>query len=77
MDMKSYALDKLIKWLIGGELFNSIKEMVASVADANLSGDEKRTKVLDEAKSIAGKTATFLLNLAIEAAVTLLKSKSL
>ena len=75
MDMKTYTLDKVIKWLIGGELFNSIKEMVLNMADTELTGEEKRAKVLQEAKSIAGKTASFLLNLGIEAAVVILKSK--
>jgi len=73
---KTYFLDKTIAWLIGGDLFNGIKEIVAGLMDANMSGEEKRKKAYAAAKRLAGKTATFVVNLAIEAAVFILKQRA-
>ena len=75
MDLKLFFLNNIIKWLIGGELFNYIRSWVEVVNNEDLTGEEKRAKVLAEVKKLGGTVATFLVNLAIEAAVTSLKAK--
>ena len=75
MNMKIYMINNLIKWLLGGELFNQIKALVVMVSTEDISGDEKRKKVYNMVKGMAGGAATFLINLGIEAAVLWLKSK--
>lgn len=75
MDFKLFFLNNIIKWLIGGDVFNFIREAVEAVNDSSLTGEQKRAKVLADAKAMFGSVATFLVNLAIEAAVTSLKAK--
>lgn len=75
MDFKLFFLNNIIKWLIGGDVFNFIKAQVALVNDGTMTGEEKRAKVLADTKALFGGIATFLVNLAIEAAVTSLKAK--
>ena len=40
MDFKVMALDKLVKWLLGGELFDFIREQVNTASRIDISGDE-------------------------------------
>lgn len=75
MDLKLFFLNNIIKWLIGGDAFDYIRGAVAVINNSEMSGDEKRAKVLADTKKLFGNVATFLINLAIEAAVTSLKAK--
>lgn len=75
MDIKLIVLDRLVKWLVGGELFTFIKEAVELMANTNLSGSEKREKVQAMAVEAFSGAVTVLVNLAIEVAVLLLKAK--
>lgn len=68
-------LDKAIAWLIGGSLFKDVKNIVAGLFEEDKPGDEKRKDAFDQIKKVAGSTASFLINLAIEAAVVILKAK--
>jgi len=74
--MKSYMLNKVIAWLLGGDFFNSIKDIVLALSSSNVPGSEKRKIAIEKAKKIAGTTAMFAINLAIEAAVFLLKEQA-
>jgi len=74
--MKNYMLDKIITWLLGGDLFKKIKDIVLGLSRTDVSGDEKRKIATEQAKLALGETANFLINLAIEAAVYLLKQKT-
>lgn len=66
-----------MQYLVGKDVFGQIQKLVAEVAfNTTLSGSEKRAKVLGDLKGIADGLASHLINLAIEAAVTLLKSKT-
>ena len=75
--MKSYMLNKVISWLLGGSFFNDVKEIVAGLSASNVPGSEKRRIAVEKAKKLAGVTAVFAINLAIEAAVYLLKEQAL
>ena len=75
IDIKVYALDKVITWLLGGNIFNEIKKMVDVYASEDITGEQKREQVSTAMRLIATGTATFLINLGIEAAVVLLKAQ--
>jgi len=74
-NFKTYVLDKTITWLLGGDLFSKIKEIVAGLMDQGIPGDKKREIAERRAKELFGDIATFVVNLAIEAAVFILKSR--
>ena len=73
--VKNFMLDKAITWILGGDIFDRIKEIVAGLMNVDASGEEKREKAIREAKKLGADVATFLINLGIEAAVFLLKSQ--
>jgi len=73
--IKAFALEKIVKWLLGGELFQGIKEIVDGLMDANIPSAEKRNLAFRKAQVIAAGAASFMVNLAIEAAVYILKAK--
>ena len=75
MEFKLLVLEKAVEWLVGGDLFKFIQKEVGIMNDTDLSGEEKRKAVQEEAKRFFGDTATFFVNLAIEVAVVLLKAK--
>jgi len=69
------ALQTLLKALIGALNYEQIKMAVESLESRDLSGEEKRTIVLNEAASVIEVVGKALVNLAIEAAVNSLRSK--
>ena len=73
MNIKIYILNKIITWLLGGDLFNQIKKLVDFYMDKDLSGEEKRKLVFTRLPLIATSTAKVFLNLGIEAAVLISK----
>ena len=75
MDFKLMILQKAVEWLVGGELYEFIQKEVNIVNNENISGDEKRKEVQEEAKRFFSGTATFFINLAIEVAVIILKAQ--
>jgi hypothetical protein len=74
--MNKWLLEKLMNYLVGKDVFGQIKNLVSDVAlNQSLSGSEKKTKVLESLKGIGSDLANHLVNLAVEAAVTLMKEK--
>ncbi len=74
--MNKWLLEKVMNYLVGKDVFGQVKRLVADVAlSTTLSGSEKKAKVLDGLKDIGGDLANHLINLAIEAAVALMKDK--
>jgi len=73
--LKTYVLDKVVAWVLGGSMFNQIKDIVSSLSNMDVPGDVKREQALKQLKMLGYDTATFLINLGIEAAVFLLKEK--
>jgi len=74
--MWNWLLEKVMNYIVGADVFGQVQKMVAEVAtDDKLSGSEKKDKVLADAKDLGADFASHMLNLAVEAAVTLLKAK--
>ncbi len=74
--MKTWLLSQVMGYLVGKDVFAQVQKLVLETAlDTTLSGAEKRAKVLAGLKNVGEGLATHLLNLAVEAAVALLKSK--
>lgn len=75
--MWKWLLEKVMHYIIGKDIFGKIQKLVLEVGmNSELTGDQKREKVLEEAKAVGNDFATHMLNLAIEAAVTLMKDKT-
>ena len=75
MSFKTMMLETATKWLVGGELFAFIVDAVATISNEDLTGEQKRTYVLTEAKAMFSGVFTIFVNLAIEVAVLLMKEK--
>jgi hypothetical protein len=74
--MWKWLLEKVMNYIVGKDVFGKVQNLVATVAlDDTLSGEEKREKVKTEAKDLGTDFATHMLNLSVEAAVTLLREK--
>ena len=74
--MWKWLLKQVMGFIVGRDVFGKIQTLVSDVAlNEKLSGSQKKEKVLKEAKDLGKDFATHMLNLAIEAAVVLLKSK--
>ena len=76
MDFKAIAIDKFTKYLIGGELFDFIKETVSELFDVELSGEEKRNIAFAAAKEMFSKVGSTAVNIGIEMAVMYFNSKT-
>jgi hypothetical protein len=74
--VKKYIFSKFAKWLIGGDLFDAIKEIVAVYMDSSLDGATKRELVKKRVREFAKDTSEFIINLGIELAVYQLKKWS-
>lgn len=67
------ALQTIVRTLIGALNYERIRTTVASLESRDVSGDEKRKIVLDEATSVIEVCGKALVNLAIETAVNSLR----
>lgn len=63
------ALRAILVALVGSLNYDRVKELVLDAESSGLSGEEKRQRVIQEARSVSLAVGTALLNLAIEAAV--------
>lgn len=75
MDIKNFALERVITWILGGDLFKFIQELVIGVNDDEISGTEKKDYVFAKAKEFFSDVSTVLINIGIEVAVLLLRAK--
>jgi len=72
-----WLLQTVMNYIIGKNVFEQVQTLVADVAlNSDLSGAQKKEKVLEKAKDISGDFATHMLNLSIESAVILMKEKA-
>ena len=76
MSFKVTVLEKATTWLVGGDLFDFIREQVETVADMSLTGEQKRERVFNDAKEFFGEVLNVFVNIAIEVAVIALKEKT-
>ena len=69
------ALQTILKAIIGSLNYERVKELVNQMDSTELSGDEKRAAVVQEARAIGLAVGYALLNLAIETAVNSLRNR--
>jgi len=67
------ALQTILKAIMGSLNYERVKELVNQMDSTELSGDEKRAAVVQEARTIGLAVGYALLNLAIEVAVNSLR----
>lgn len=67
------ALQTIVRALIGSLNYERVKLLVSDAEQSQLTGDEKRALVAQEARSIGLAVGYALLNLAIETAVNSLR----
>jgi hypothetical protein len=67
------TLQTIIRALIGALNYERIKTTVTAMDSANLTGEQKRQMVVQEAKPVIAAVGTALVNLAIETAVNSLR----
>ena len=73
---KESLVKKATEWLIGGELFDGIKNIVSDLMSSDIPGGKKRDAALTEIKTLGYDTADFLINLGIEVALMYLRAIS-
>jgi len=70
-----YTLQTVIKAIVGSLNYERIKALVTDTDTAELSGDDKRALVVQEARNVGLAVGYALLNLAIETAVNSLRNR--
>jgi hypothetical protein len=76
--MKSFliaALQTIVRSLVGALNYERVKLVVKDMDSTELSGTQKRARVLEECRGLMESIGLSLLNLAIETAVASLKVK--
>ena len=74
--MLNWLLKNVMNYIIGKDIFGKVQKLVTEVAlDEKLTGAEKKEKVITSAKALGVDITTSALNLAVEAAVKLIKDK--
>jgi hypothetical protein len=69
MDYKKIFLEKVTKWVVGGELYKEIKGLVEMYFNNDtMTGAQKREAVITKIKGIAGDVANVFINIALEVA---------
>ena len=63
------ALRAILVALVGSLNYEQVKALVVDAESSGLSGDEKRARVVEEARNVGLAIGYALLNLAIETAV--------
>jgi len=73
-----FLLSRLMNFIVGSNVFGRIQELVLEVSkEDSLTGQQKREKVSKGLEDLGKDIANHLLSLAIEAAVTLMKTKKI
>ncbi len=74
--MLNWLLKNVMNYIVGKDIFGKVQKLVTEVAlDEKLTGAEKKEKVIASAKALGADITTSALNLAVEAAVKLIKDK--
>lgn len=76
MDLKSKIISSFANFIIGSDTFDRVKAVVIRQDNKNLSGIEKREAAFNEIRLIGMGIATWAINLAIELAVSWLRTKA-
>lgn len=76
MNLKSTIISSFASFLLGSDTFDRVKGVVLRQENKDLTGEEKRTAAFNEIKMIGMGIATWALNLAIELAVSWLRTQA-
>lgn len=76
MNLKATVISSFAKFLLGSDTFERIKAIVLRQEEKDLPGEAKRISAVDEIKVIGLGIATWAVNLAIELAVSYLRTVS-
>jgi len=76
MNIKATVISSFAKFLLGSDTFERIKGIVLRQEDKNLPGEAKRISAIEEIKVVGLGIATWAVNLAIELAVSYLRTAS-
>lgn len=76
MNLKATVISSFAKFLLGGDTFDRVKGIVLRQEDKDIPGEAKRVSALEEIKVIGLGIATWAVNLAIELAVSYLRTIS-
>lgn len=69
MSIKSTAVSSFAKFILGGLVFEKIKDIVTIYNKSDLSGEEKRSAAIKDIEDIGLGIANWAVNLGIELAV--------
>lgn len=75
MKITPFAINSFANFMLGGEVFNTLKQIVEVQDDTNQTGEQKRAATIEGFKHLGGDLAEWMLNLGVELAVAWLKSK--
>lgn len=73
--MKQIVIDRFAAFILGSKVWGEIQGIVHILDSTNLTGVQKREQAIEMFKQVGIELAGFLLNLGLELAVTLLRSK--
>lgn len=75
MSIKSIVIQKFAKWYIkDGVAFESMKRIVASTMNLNLTNKQKKERAIAEVESLGYNLGEFLINIGLELALGYLKA---
>lgn len=74
MNVKSVAITSFAKFMIGGVVFEKIKDIVQVYMTANLTGEQKREQAFKDILDILSGISNWVIGLGIELAVAYFKS---
>jgi len=75
MSIKGIIIEKFAKWYVGGVAFESMKRIVSSLMDSDLTNKQKKAKALSEIAEMGYALGDFLLDTGIQLALGYLKSQ--
>lgn len=76
MKIAPFAIASFASFMLGGKVFNTIKDIVVFQSNTDKTGEEKKAEAIAGFKRVGGDLAGWLLNLGIELAVAWLKSRN-
>ena len=76
-DFKIATMRKVITWLMGGDAFNMVTQLVSGLMDSSKSNENKRKEVKEKVAPYVNEIGKFVLNSAIAFAVDSLKKSLL
>ena len=69
MSIKSTAISSFAKFMLGGTVFNEIRDIVAIYQSSTLSGAEKRSAVIKDIEDLGLGLVNWVIHLGVELSV--------